>query len=150
MGPIIESVKDYIKEFPDVQSLKDSSKLNVSYLPKESINFSIEEVPSENGGIISKDIEGNSERQFLFVLAAMFDYEERLQTMIENSGFFEKFQEWLEDNNEKEIYPKLRDGLTPISIECLTTGYLFYVPESSKTARYQIQCRLIYEKEKIK
>ncbi|MDL2276383.1 hypothetical protein LJC02_01895 [Breznakia sp. OttesenSCG-928-G09] len=144
--PIIKSVRDYILTFT---GLVDEAKVNVGYLPKETINFSIEEIPNEQGSIVRKYLDGGSERQFLFVFAAMFNYEEATKTMIENSGFFEEFQEWIEKNDVEEIYPKLRSGLKPTGIEVLTTGYLFYVPESMDRARYQIQCRLTYEKEAI-
>lgn len=145
MKTTIESVREYICDFLSDYDF-ERGKLNIGYLPENTINFSIEESPMENGGIISTDILGNTVRQFNFVLAAMFDYSEEIETMIGNSGFFEEFQEWIEKNNEKGVFPLFDKG-TPTDIEVLTSGYLFYVPETMDRARYQIQCQLTYEKE---
>lgn len=142
---IIESVREYFKECPHIDKF---TKLNINFLPKDSVSYSIEEVPSQNGNVIKKFLDGSSEREFNFVLASMFDYSEDLQTNIENSGFFEGFQEWIEENNNNDILPQLKNGYEPISINVTTTGYLFFVSEDMKTARYQIQLKLIYEKEK--
>lgn len=143
---IIESVRKYILECP---FLDDLAKVNVNFLPKDSNNYSIEEMPSQNqnGNIVKTYIDGSTDREFNFVFACIFDYSEDLQTNIENSGFFENFQEWIEDNDLNEIYPKLKDGLKPYSIAVTTTGYLFYVPEKMDRAIYQIQLKLLYEKE---
>ena len=141
---IIESVRKYILSCPHLEEL---AKVNVNYLPKDSVNYSIEEVPSQTGSVIKRYVDGTTEREFNFVLAAIFDYSEDLQTNIENSGFFENFQEWIEENDLNGIYPELKEGLEPISLDVTTTGYLFYVPEKTDRAIYQIQLKLIYEKE---
>ena len=141
---IIESVRNYILECPYLRDLK---KANVNFLPKNVDNCSIEELPSPNGNVIKSYLDGTIEREFNFVFACIFDYSEDLQTNIENSGFFENFQQWIENNELNEVYPKLRNGMTPISIAVTTTGYLYYVPEKIDRAIYQIQLKLIYEKE---
>lgn len=142
---IIQSVRNYILSCPYFNDLK---KINVNFLPEDPDNCSIEEIPSQTGGISKRYIDGTTEREFNFIVACMFDYSEDLQTNLENSGFFENFQEWIEDNDDNEIYPILKDGLKPFSLSVTTTGYLFYVPEKSDRAIYQIQLKLLYEKEK--
>ncbi len=74
-------------------------------------------------------------------------YSDETMTNITNSGFFEKFQNWLYDNSENEILPKLDEGLTAERIEAISSGYLFDISGDLSNARYQIQCRLLYEKE---
>lgn len=142
---IVESVRNYILECPYLNDLK---KVNVNFLPKDTNNCSIEEVPSQNGTIIKRYLDGTTEREFNFVFACIFDYNENLETNIENSGFFENFQEWIENNDLNGIYPELGEGYDPYSIKVTTTGYLFYIPEKSDRAIYQIQLKLLYEKEK--
>ncbi len=141
---IIESVRKYILECP---YLEDLAKVNVNFLPKNPNNYSIEEVPNQNGSILKRYLDGSSEREFNFIFACIFDYSEELQINLDNSGFFENFQEWIENNDLNGIYPKLEDGLEPNEIKVTTTGYLFYVPEKMDRAIYQIQLKLIYEKE---
>ena len=141
---IIESVRDYILSCP---YLEDLQKVNVNFLPENTDNCSIEEVPNQNGSLTKKFLDGSSEREFNFVLACVFDYSEDSQTNIDSSEFFENFQEWIEDNDLNEIYPQLKDGLEPLSISVTTSGYLYYVPEKMDRAIYQIQLKLEYAKE---
>lgn len=143
---IIESLMNYILTCPYLEKL---SKFGLNFLDRNSKNYSIEEVPSKS--TISKKVDGSYEKQFVFVFASMFDYSEELENQIYNSGFYEDFSDWIEENNDNEIFPKLRDGLIPTSIEVETSGYLYGVTEGMDKARFQIQCKLIYEKEgKIK
>lgn len=144
---IVNAIREYILTCPFINEL---AKVNIGYLPKESLSYSIEEIPSQSKGNITKQfLNGGTERQFLFVFACMFPYNEEIVTNIENSGFFEEFQEWIEKNNNLGVLPDLRVGLTATNIETQTTGYLFYTPESGGVARYQIQCRLLYEREEL-
>ena len=64
---------------------------------------------------------------------------------IENSGFFQAFDEWLEEQDFNGNFPKLEKGKIPISLETLSSGYLYDVDEVR--ARYRIECRLIYRQE---
>lgn len=141
---IIESIRDYILKCP---YLEDLAKVNVNFLPRDPNNYSIEEVPSQSGSVIKRYLDGTTEREFNFIFACIFDYSEDLQINIENSGFFENFQEWIEENNLNGIYPALKEGLEPNSLTVTTTGYLFYVSEKMDRAIYQIQLKLIYDKE---
>lgn len=144
---IIESVRKYILNCPYIDDL---AKVNVNFLTRDTNNYSIEEMPSMNGNIIKKYIDGSTDREFNFVFACVFDYSEDLQTNIENSGFFENFQEWIEENDINGIYPELREGLHPYSIAVTTTGFLSFVPEKMDRAIYQVQLKLLYEKEATK
>lgn len=139
---IIESVKNFIKTCP---FLNEFAKVNVDFLPENPDTYSIEEVPSAT--VIKRYLDGSSERQFVFVFAARLDYSEEVRTNIENSGFFEDFEEWLERCTEEENFPEMDEGFTPSKIEAISSGYLFAVSGDLSDSRYQIQCRLIYDKE---
>lgn len=140
---IIEAVRDYILTCP---LLKDLARINVDFLPEDANTYSIESVPTQT--IISTDIDGSTTRQFVFVFASRLLYTPELRNNIDNSGFYEDFENWLETNSENGVFPTLAEGLTPTKIEAISSGYLFDIAGDLTDARYQIQCRLIYDKEK--
>lgn len=140
---MIESIRDYLAGCP---LLGDFKRLCVDFLPEDIETLSIEEVPAET--ILRAYVDGSSERQYLFVLAARLFYSEETRNNIENSGFYENFAEWLEEQTEADSLPVLADGKTASKIEAMSSGYLFDVSGDLSNARYQIQCRLIYDQEK--
>ena len=140
---IIESVKNFILTCPLLSELK---RLNVDFLPEDPDTYSIEEIPAQ--AIIKTNIDGSTERQFVFVFASRFYYSEEVRNNIENSGFYEEFAEWLEEQTEADALPELTGGKTATKIEAMSSGYLYDIAGDLNNARYQIQCRLIYDKEK--
>lgn len=139
---IIEAVKDFILQCPYLDALK---KVNVDFLPQDSTSYSIEETPVQP--ILKQFLDGSSERQFAFVFASRLQYSDEVRNNIENSGFFESFQGWLEACTENDVFPDLGSGKTPYKIEAISSGYLFDVSGDFRNARYQIQCRLLYDKD---
>lgn len=139
---IIESVKNFILTCPYLEELKT---LNVDFLPESPDTYSIEEVPVN--AVIQTYVDGTQERQFVFVFASRFYYSDEVKQNIENSGFYEDFSDWLDEQTEKGNLPIMRAGYTPSKIEAMSSGYLFDISGDLSNARYQIQCRLIYDKE---
>lgn len=139
---IIESVKNFILNCPYLGEL---ARVNVDFLPECPDTYSIEEVPTQT--VIKRYLDGSSERQFLFTFAARLNYSDEVRNNIDNSGFFEDFANWLERCTEKDIFPEMSEGMTPSKIEAISSGYLFDVSGDLSNSRYQIQCRLIYDKE---
>lgn len=139
---IIESIRDYIMACPHLGEL---AKVNVDFLPEDPATYSIEQTPSEP--VVKKYLDGTTDRQITFVFACRMFYSDELINNINNSGFFEKFQDWLFNNSEEGILPELDDGLIPDRIEAISSGYLYDISGDLSNARYQIQCRLLYEKE---
>ena len=117
---IIESVTRFIMSCPFLNEL---AHVNVDFLPADPDTYSVEEVPSET--IRKKYLDGSSERQFMFTFAARLSYSDEVRNNIDNSGFFEDFEEWLEKCTETDNLPELREGLTPFKIEAISSGYLF-------------------------
>ena len=138
---IIESVKEYITLCPHIEDLMLLESLdNVAF-------WTIEEGPNHKTNLSQNYIDGDCMRVFRFSFTASFSHLQEVKTAIEYSGFYEQFQEWVEKNNHDDILPILRNGLSPISIEILTTGYFIYPKQSEDKMKYQIQLQLLYEKE---
>ena len=139
---IIESVKNFILTCPFLAEL---AKVNVDFLPESPDTYSIEEVPTS--AVIRTYLDGTQERQYVFVFASRLYYSDEVKNNIENSGFYEDFSDWLDEQTNNGNLPIMREGLTPSKIEAMSSGYLFDISGDLSNARYQIQCRLIYDKE---
>ncbi len=143
---IIECIKEYFKTCPYLNEL---SQINVDYLnmdAKDREYWSIE--PLEVPIILKRNVLGTkTERQCQFILASRSFFNPLKDTQnIENLHLFENIAEWIYQNNRKKIFPTLNDGETVMSFEVMTGGYLYGVDKSNTIARYQMQCRLTYEK----
>lgn len=141
---IIDALRNYIRNCPHLDTFNNAIKVNVNYLEGNPDTYSIEEVPINP--IVRKYVNGDSIRQYAFIFTSREPYGIDVLQNIDNSGFYEKFADWIENNNDKGIFPLLDNGLESLSIEVTSTGYAFAVTED--TAQFQIQLRLKYLKRK--
>lgn len=139
---IIESVREFVKKCP---YLDEFTNINVDFLSPNDGGYSIDEQPTET--ILTRYIDGSTERQFVFAFSARFAWNQERENNINNSGFFEHFQQWLEECTENDDLPDMPDGMTPFSIKATSSGYLYGIENSQRYAKYQCQCQLIYDKE---
>ena len=84
-------------------------------------------------------------KQFQFAFTSKEQYDEDARINIDNSEFFQKFEDWLEQQNFTENLPDLPDGKIPIRFETLSKGYLYDI--DGNLAKYRIECRLLYSQE---
>ena len=133
---IIKALRDYFLTCP----LMGDSKINVDYLPESGVEYSIDTTPATE--VIKRYVNGDTKRQYLFVIRSVNEYGSDTLQNIANSGFYEEFSDWLEAQTEAENFPVIPGGMKPEKIEAQTTGYLFTT--SPDAGKYQIQCRLVY------
>lgn len=137
---IIDAIHSFFeKECPLIKG----KKLTVDCLGEKAHSCTIEPVPS--GRTIKKYADGGELRQYVFVFATREYFDKDMQERLNTAGFYEKFADWIDAQNESGNLPVLDEGKTSQSIEVLSSGYLYQV--DAPKARYQIQLRLIYEKE---
>ena len=139
---IINALRNYIRTCPHLDTFNNAIRINVNYLEPNTDTYSIEEVPIEP--ILKRYINGDSIRQYAFIFTSREPYGIDVLQNIDNSGFYEKFADWIETQNNNEIFPLLDNGLEPLEIKVTSTGYAFAVTED--TAQFQIQLRLKYFK----
>nr|DAN17370.1 MAG TPA: Minor capsid protein from bacteriophage [Caudoviricetes sp.] len=135
---IIKALRDYISQCPYLYEFNKG--INVDYLDNDSTTYSIEEVPCNP--IIKKYLDGSSEKQYDFIFASRESYGADVLQNIENSGFYEDFSNWIEQENAQGNLPILEATKEAVELKISTTGYAFQTDENS--ARYQIQLKLIY------
>lgn len=135
---IIKALRDYISQCPYLYEFNKG--INIDYLDNDSTTYSIEEVPCEP--IIKRYINGDTKRQYDFIFASRESYGADVFQNIENSGFYEDFSSWIEEESLKGKLPSLEGNRESLEIRVSTTGYAFQTDDNS--ARYQIQLKLIY------
>ena len=135
---IIKALRDYISQCPYLYEFNKG--INIDYLDNNSTTYSIEEVPCEP--IIKRYINGDTKRQYDFIFASRESYGADVFQNIENSGFYEDFSSWIEEESSKGNLPSLEGNRESLEIRVSTTGYAFQTDDNS--ARYQIQLKLIY------
>ncbi len=133
--PIIESIRDYILSC----DFRKEGNVNIDYLP-DQMAYSIDPVGADP--IYKRYVDGSCLKQFQFSLLSKEAYDGDARTGIANSGFYQAFEEWIEENNTNDVFPVLQ-GHASIRMDVLQSGYLFSA--DADLGRYQIICRLIYK-----
>lgn len=143
---IVECIKEYFKKCPYLSNL---AKINVDYLNTDSKGHEYWSIEPMGVPIITKKnvLGTKTTRQFQFILAgrAFFNPLDDTQN-IDNLQTFEKIAEWLYQNDKNNIFPKLNENEFVKSIEVVTGGYLYGTNKENTIARYQMNCKMIYEK----
>lgn len=135
---IIDNIREFIKECP----LLENDKINVNYLGGDTVSYTIEQVPTNP--LIKRYSDGGKQKQVLFIFASRENYDEDVLENMDVAKFYEEFAEWIEEQNESGNLPVLDGGMISQAMETLTSGYL--INSEDRTARFQIQLRLVYYK----
>lgn len=138
VSSIIEGVEKF---FLNCDVLKDGC-LRVDFLGDRPVEYAIEVLPCDP--VLKRYTGGDTVRQYLFAFGSREYYsQERLQN-IENSSFYERFSDWVEEQSLAGNLPELPEGMEAQELKVLSSGYLF--DGSMSNARYQIQLQLKYYK----
>ena len=133
---IIESVRNYL--MPIIKDLNSNIKnLNVDMLSEDVNSYSLEKIPSEP--VEERWITGAAIYKEQYSLRSRNAYSQDTINNLNNIGFFERFQNKIEDNNEKGILPNI-DGIE--SIECLNCGTM--LDANTNDAVFDIQIQITY------
>lgn len=131
---------DYIRDYILTCDFLRKWKVNVDHLGVE-MSYSINPLPCDP--IVKKYVDGGTVKQFQFAFTSKESYDSDARTCIENSGFYQKFEEWMEENDRRGKLPKIGSGKVPIGISVMQKGYLYDV--DTDLGQYEIQCKLEYE-----
>ena len=139
VGSIIEGITDYFLQCP---LLKDGL-FRVDALGGTGVEYVIE--TGIFTPVVKTYVNGDTERIYQFSFGSREFYSmDRLQN-IENSAFYERFADWVEEQNRNESFPEMPEKCYPQSLTVLSPGYIYDL--TMKNARYQIQLQLNYYKE---
>lgn len=130
----IEAIRQY---FMDCPLLDADARINVNYIGVEPLEYIIYSDPMDP--IYKRYSDGGVIKQYGFTFATLNYHSPEVIQQLENSGFYEDFSRWIEENNEKGVLPEV-DGAQ--RIEVLTNGYLLNA--EADRGQYQIQLKLLY------
>lgn len=136
---IIDGLIEFIDQCPH---LNDLVSIKADYCNEDAISYCIE--TSSSSKILETYIDGSKVLKLPFVFSSkeiMSDYDD---TNVENMIFYENFSNWIEEQNTIGNLPVLEGGLTSISIEVVSHGYV--VQSEADRGRYEIQLKLKYYK----
>lgn len=137
MAKMIEAIRDYIATCP---YLAEGRILGVDRLGADPVEYSIDTVPCEP--VVKRYTDGSSVRQIEVIFGSREAYGQNVLQNIINSGFYEAFADWIEQQDNLRNLPNFGQYRSAQSIAVLTNGYAFEVGED--TSRYQIQLRITY------
>lgn len=112
--PIIQSIRDYVMTYPDI----DDRRINIDYLGN-GMEYSIDPIGADP--IYKRYVDGSCLKQFQFAFTSKEAYDGDARTGIANSGFYQDFAEWTEQNNLDDILPEL-GGHDAIRVDVLQSG----------------------------
>ena len=139
---MIEEIRDYLKK----SGLLKNGRIGVNYLSETPLHYTVEQIPCDP--VIRQYTDGGSLRQCLFVIASREDFTPEIAENLAISRFYEELAEEFERRSDEKKLPVLSNpALIPYRLEALSTGYL--LSNDQRTARFQIQCRLIYRREHL-
>ena len=133
---IIDSIRDFIFTCEFLQKWR----VSVDYLGLE-MSYSINPLPCDP--VVKRYVDGGAVKQFQFAFTSKESYDSDARTCIENSGFYQRFEEWMEEKDRRGEYPDLGRSKTPTEISIMQKGYLYDV--DTDLGQYEIQCKLEYE-----
>lgn len=132
---LVEKIRLYLDQHTTLA--REFENILIDFLDKEAITYTIEPIPVDY--VVTNYTDGSSLRQFVFQFSSREYYDESVAQQISNLGFYEKFQNEIEKNNNSRILPDI-DGIQ--TIECLNYGTI--QDTQSGTAKYGIQMRITY------
>lgn len=132
--PIIEAIKEYLKDCPYL-SLLDSDN--------DTKGYSVDKI--DEPIIIGTNVLGNiTHRECKFmIVTSVFNPSLDLDNL-KNLNLFENVSEWFYQNTKKRIFPILNDNYEIESISALTGEFVFNDDKTEGT--YQIICKMLYDK----
>ena len=129
---MVQAVWDYFSTCP---LLENQRILGVDRLGVDPIEYTIDILPSEQ--IVKRYVDGSSIRQIELTFSSREPYGRDVIQNIQNSEFYEKFADWVEQNDDAGIYPDFGKWKTVRSIQVISSGYAVEVTE--KTSRIKIR-----------
>lgn len=136
---IVDKIIDFISQCP---FLDEMTPVKADYCNEDAISYCVE--TSAKAKELETYIDGSKVLQLAFVFSSkevMSDYDD---VNVENAIFYEKFSDWIEEQNIAGNLPQLEGKLSSISVTVVSHGYV--VQSEADRGRYEIQMKLKYFK----
>lgn len=123
-----------------IASLNDNYKqLNINFLSDDVNNYSLDKIPTAS--VVENWINGISLHRDVYNFRSRNNYSADEISNIENIGFFEKFENAIEENNKNKTLPEI-EGIE--AIRCLNVGTM--ANANTNSAEFDIQIQIEYRR----
>lgn len=133
---MIETIKAFMNTCPALAEID----VNINYLGENEKNAAIENTSCEP--IIKNYTDGATLRQFLFTISLREKYGQNVAENTAATKKLEQLSDWIYEQDRLGILPNLDGNKKSVSLEVVKTGWVD--EKMSDTAKYQLQCRLVY------
>lgn len=136
---MVEYIKEYLLQCPLFKDIEDD--IGIDYQEEQPDSYSINTIPEQR--LISQDIIGNKNMQFSFTVTSRA-YTATDLNRIENLNLFERFADWVNNQNENGNLPQLGENQVATELVITNNGYLYSNNPDIQNGVYQIQLKLYY------
>lgn len=136
---MVDKLRQYFIEHTTLE--EGFKSILADFLGDDATDYTIETISIEP--VLKQYTDGSYLGQLTFQFGSREYYDDSDNQNIDNLGFYERFQQEIEENNKNGILPNI-EGIQ--SIECLSNGTIQDV--ENKTAKYIIQMRITYFKDR--
>lgn len=133
----INKIRSYLLGIIDTLLTDKKYQINANMLSADINNYSIDKIPTET--VVEKWITGNTIQRDLYLFRSRNSYSQDTLNNLLNVGFFEKFEDIINSNNDKGILPEIENIER---IECLNSGSM--TNASTNSAEFDIQIQITY------
>ena len=133
----VTKLRMYLLKIIDTLLTDTNYQINANMLSADINNYSIDKTPTET--VVEKWITGNTIQRDLYSFRSRNSYSQDTLNNLLNVGFFEKFEDIINSNNDKGILPDIENIER---IECLNSGSM--TNASTNTAEFDIQIQITY------
>lgn len=133
----INKLRSYLLGIIDTLLTDKKYQINANMLSADINNYSIDKIPTET--VVEKWITGNTIQRDLYSFRSRNSYSQDTLNNLLNVGFFEKFEDIINSNNDKGILPDIENIER---IECLNSASM--TNASTNSAEFDIQIQITY------
>lgn len=137
----ISKLREYLFNIINTLTTNRKYSINANWLSNDKNNYSIDKIPTSS--LVTKWISGIEIHKDIYSFRSRMGYSSNEINNLKNVGFFEQFENLIDDNNKNGILPQI-DGIQ--KIECLSCGTLNSA--ETNTAEFDIQIQITYIKTK--
>jgi len=112
-------------------------QINANMLSGDANNYSLDKIPTAS--VVERWVDGNTLYRDVYSFRSRNNYAQDALINLLNVGFFEIFEQKIEENNKEKTLPEIT-GIQ--SIECLNCGSM--VNASTNSAEFDIQIQITY------
>lgn len=135
----ISKLREYLFEVINTLTTDRNYQINANMLSNKIDDYSLDKIPTES--TVEKYITGGGLYRDVYSFRNRKSYSQDTIKNLENMGFFEQFENAINNNNNEGILPNI-EGIQ--KIECLSPFTLLYNVDGN-TAIFDIQIQITYK-----